>query len=177
MSELLDTKTTSFSEIFERFYRLIEKDDTFWELYNVSKDELMNIVRKRAKSYLIESAYVITELGDSDIDWMDYDETLECFNFELNNVEKQLLASFMFERHMERDIARLRVFEVNATPDDLQIFSPSTARTSFMNMYNSVKNENRLLLAAYSSKDRRNKRKTINYSAYNTTTHKTGGEY
>ena len=157
---------TNFSDIYEIFFAKIEKDENFWSLYNVSEAELINIAYKRSKNYLIESCYIITEYCDSKIDWFDYDEEIEAFNFELTPVEKYLLASIMMERHLERDISKLKVFELNFTPSDLQIFSPSNSRKTFMNMYESVKKENRLLLDSYASKDRNNKRIGIDYSQY-----------
>lgn len=160
----MNTEITRFDEIYPLFFYRIEKDDGFWEMYNVSESEVTKIALDRAKNYLLESLYIITEYSDSDLNWFDYEEQLDCFNFQLTNVEKNLLASIMFERHLEREISKLKTFEVNFTPTDLQVFSPSNSRKTFMEMFNYVKEENRTLLSLYSSKDRNNKRKMIDYA-------------
>lgn len=158
---------TKFSTIYDMFFYRIEKDDSFWSLYNVDDESIMNIAKKRAKNYLLEAVYVIIENSETDTNWSNLDEELETFNFDLTYVEKHLLSSIMYERHIERDISMLRAFEVNFTPSDLNVFSPSASRKTFMQMYESVKNENRLLLASYSSRDGiTNKRKVIDHSMY-----------
>ena len=85
----------------------------------------------------------------------------------MTRTEIDMLASLMFEMYLEKDIAKLRVLDVNYTPNDLQVFSPSQSRKTFMEMYENVRAENRRLLDGYKSRDRlTGELLTIDYAAF-----------
>ena len=47
--------TTSFDEFYSRFYDKVENDPDFFDYYNHTSDESMEIAQERAKSYLNEA--------------------------------------------------------------------------------------------------------------------------
>ena len=42
------TNTTKFESIFERFFRRVEKDEDFFQYYNVDLYEAVNLAQKQA---------------------------------------------------------------------------------------------------------------------------------
>ena len=80
-----------------------------------------------------------------------------------------LLANLMYEGYLKRDVSKLRAFQHQYTPSDLQVFSPANDRKTFMSMYNTVVEENKVKLDRYMRKDRRTgQQKTIDYTSYET---------
>ena len=65
-----------------------------------------------------------------------------------------MLANLMFEMLLNKDKAKLMVAICRVTPKDLNSFSPSAERNSFLNMCETIKNENMDIIDRYSSKDR-----------------------
>ena len=83
--------------------------------------------------------------------------------------EIDLLANLMYEGYLKRDVSKLRAFQHQYTPSDLQVFSPANDRKTFMAMYNTVVEENKVKLDRYMRKDRRTgQQKTIDYTSYET---------
>ncbi len=112
---------------------------------------------------------------DTDIDFTDtYTEgegrkEKEYFTADLNPAEIDLLANLMYEGYLKRDVSKLRAFQHQYTPSDLQVFSPANDRKTFMTMYNTVVEENKVKLDRYMRKDRRTgQQKTIDYTSYET---------
>ena len=50
---------TAFSEIYDKFYELVETDSNFFQYFDLNENEVRNLVHDRAKSYLMESLSVI----------------------------------------------------------------------------------------------------------------------
>jgi hypothetical protein len=159
--------STPFAKIYPKFFDKVEKDTEFFNYYNLTEAESMAIAIERSKSYLLESVNDLVLKCTPDIDFTDYDETLEEFNSDLTKVEIGILASLMFEKYVSRDIAKLKTFDVNFTPSDLKVFDPSNSRKSFMEMYLQLQSENEKAIDNYISKDRlTGKKRGIKYSSY-----------
>ena len=160
-------QTTSFDKVISRLLRKIEKDKDFFSYYNLSIEEIEEIVKDQATGYLCDAIDLLVSKCEPDVDFYDYDESLEIFNFKLTTREIGLLASLMYEVYFERDEALLKAFKIRMTPSDLNQFSPASERSSFENMLARIKNENLNDISKYASTDRlTGKRKTINYSPY-----------
>lgn len=145
---------TPFSDIYDEFYGLIERDESFFNYFNLSNKEVSKIIDSRCLQYLKAATSRIMYTLDGGTDFFDYDEDEEQFNFDLNPIEVQLIANLMFESYLKQDIAKLKAFEVNFTPTDLQVFSPSNSRKTFMEMYRTVREENITMLDNYAAHDR-----------------------
>lgn len=159
--------STSFDTIFTVFFDKIEKDSEFFNYYNLTNQQALDLAVERAESYLKESIVKLTLKCTPDIDFKDYNITTKLINVDLTTTEIDLLANLMFEMYMAKDIAKLKSRETNFTPKDLQVFSASQSRKSFMDMYNDVKKDNLILIADYASVDRlTGKKKTIAYEEY-----------
>ena len=161
---------TPWQDITDKFFDMIEEDAGFFNYYNLSDGESMALALQRAQSMLKEAVTRISLECDSDIDFTDYHENEYgelYFTADLTQNEEQLLASLTYEAFLRRDIAKLRAFSHKYTPADLQVFSPANDRKTFMQMYDQLCQENRLLLDRYNSKDRlTGAMKQIDYASY-----------
>lgn len=159
--------STSFEKIIAKFFRKIEKDRDFFAYYNVDFSEAMALAREQANGYLLEAVEKLTDECVPDVDFFDYDEELQEFNFVLTNKEIGLLTDLMREVYFERDFVTLKAFKIAMTPSDLNQFSPAYERKTFTDMVNGIKSENIGKISQYSSVDRKTgKKKLINYSQY-----------
>lgn len=162
------TQTTDFDDILNRFYNRIEKDEDFFNYYNIDISEATNIAVQRATNYLIESLDDLSMVSNLQVDFSDYDEEIGEINFKLLPKEKNLLAEMMFLKYMKRDETILHAMEINFTPSDLSVFSPANERTSYRNFINDLTNKVELKIDDYKNRDRMTNalKQTINYSDY-----------
>lgn len=160
--------STSFEKVINKFFRKIEKDREFFSYYNVSLEDAMQLAKEQANGYLLEAVEKLTDECVPDIDFFDYDEELQVFNFKLTDKEIGLLTDLMREVYFERDFVTLKAFKIAMTPSDLNQFSPASERKTFTDMVNGIKSENVGKISQYASVDRvTGKKKLINYSQYN----------
>lgn len=158
---------TSFELPIERFFYRIEEDRDFFQYLNLDETHAMQLAHCRASHYLTNAVDRLMMDGMPDIDLTDCDLVLAEFNADLTSKEVFLLASLMYEYYLEKDIAKLKTYTVNYTHVDLKVFDPSNARSSFMEMYNSVKAQNEKLLDTYRNTDRLTGAfKAIDFSSY-----------
>lgn len=159
--------STSFEKIINKFFRKIEKDREFFSYYNVTLEDAMQLAKEQANGYLLEAVEKLTDECVPDVDFFDYDEELQVFNFKLTDKEIGLLTDLMREVYFERDFVTLKAFKIAMTPSDLNQFSPASERKTFTDMVNGIKSENVGKISQYASVDRvTGKKKLINYSQY-----------
>lgn len=158
---------TEYLKIFNVFYDKIEMDDRFFNYFHLTPEESMELANTRALSYLKES--VVRFSLECNLDFLiTFDDVLNQISVDLTNAEIQILGALMFEAYLGRNVAKLKVFSVSFTPQDLKVFSPAEERRTFMDMYQSVKQENEALLSNYKSRNRLTyERKGIDYDSYN----------
>lgn len=144
---------TTYSQVFELFFKRIEKDEDFFKYYELTVEEALALAQERAAAYLEEAVGILELKCLPQIDFNN--RTADGFAFEFNAAEKLLIPSLMYEMYLDRDVAYLKLYEVNFTASELKVFSPSDARNSFMNMYNSVKAYNEQLIDDYKNSDRK----------------------
>lgn len=160
---------TAFSEIYDKFYELVETDSNFFQYFDLSENEVRDLVHDRAKSNLMESLSVITRNiePEEDFSFDDYDSELEEFNSDLTFDEIDMLAHLMLEQHFKREFGKLKAFSAQDLPTSLQVFSPANERTSIRALVKDIHEENMTMLDNYMAKDRSTrKRKTIDYDTY-----------
>lgn len=160
--------TTSFDSIFSRFYDRLEKDQDFFDYYNIEMSEAIQIAHTRAKKYLIEALDRLCSVGSLQVDFSDYDDEIEEINFKVTSNEKRLIAEIMFEEYMKRDIPLLHAFKLSFSPSDLNVFSPANERKSYMSMIQYLETSVDEMIDEYKSRDRitGKLKKTIDYSKY-----------
>lgn len=155
---------TPIETVLCAFYRKLEQDEGFFQYFNLTDEEAAELAKERAEGYMAEACARIALFCKPDISFSHH---ADAFEADLTRTEIDMLASLMFEMYLEKDIAKLRVLDVNYTPNDLQVFSPSQSRKTFMEMYENVRAENRRLLDGYKSRDRlTGDLLTIDYAAF-----------
>ena len=160
---------TAFQEVYDKFYELVETDSNFFQYFDLTENEVQDLVHDRAKSYLMESLSVITRNiePEEDFSFDDYDSELEEFNSDLTFDEIDMLAHLMLEQHFKREFGKLKAFSAQDLPTSLQVFSPANERTSIRALVKDIHEENMTMLDNYMAKDRSTrKRKTIDYDTY-----------
>lgn len=162
------SETTDFSTILNRFYNRIEKDEKFFNYYNIDVNEAIQIATQRATNYLIESLDDLSMVGNLQVDFSDYDEEIQEINFKLLPKEINLIIEMMFLKYMKRDEALLHAMEINFTPSDLSVFSPANERTSYRNFIRELTDAIEIKIDDYKNRDRFTNalKQTINYSEY-----------
>lgn len=160
--------TTNFETVLNRFYSRIEKDESFFNYYNVDISEAKSIATHRATNYLIESLDELSAISDLQVDFSDYDEEIRTINFKLVPKEISLIAEIMFLKYMKRDETLLHAMEINFTPSDLSVFSPANERTSYRNFIQTLSEKVDIKIDDYKNRDRITNalKQPINYSAY-----------
>lgn len=161
--------TTPFEKICKRFYNRIEKDEKFFNYYNVSVSEAISIAEQRAKNYLVESLDELSSIGDLDVDFSNYDDDIgEIVNFKMYPKEITLVAEMMFLTYMKRDETLLHAMEINFSPSDLTVFSPANERTSYRNFIADLTKSVNDKIDEYKNRDRKTGKlkQTIDYSQY-----------
>lgn len=159
---------TKFERVLKRFYNRIEKDEKFFNYYNVSKDEAISIAKQRASNYLVESLDELSSIGNLEVDFSNYDEELENIYIKLYTREIKLIVEMMFLTYMKRDETLLHAMEINFSPSDLTVFSPGNERTSYRNFIKDLSDKVDVDIDNYKNRDRRTGKlkQTIDYSMY-----------
>lgn len=145
---------TNFSVPIEYFFRRVEEDRKFFNYFQLTDEEAMEIATNRATHYLYESVTRIVFECPDKAQFFDYNADEAEFNGDLTQREILLLSSLMYEMYLNRDIAKLKCWNVNFTPTDLRVFDPSNARKTFLSMYNTVVSENDHIMDVYRNSDR-----------------------
>ena len=161
-------ENTSFEYLFERFYRRIEKDEEFFNYYNVDISDALQLAHDRAKGCLIDALDRLSSTSNLQVDFSEYNDEIEMLGFRTTNKENKLIVDLMFQVYMERDLPLLHAFKINFTPSDLNVFSPANERNSYESFIARLDKNNEIALDDYKSRDRKTGKlkKTINYSAY-----------
>lgn len=160
--------STKFEIILNKFYDRIEKDETFFDYYNVDLSQAVEIATNRAMNYLCEALDELSFVSNIDVDFSDYDRDLQQINFKLYPKEIKLIVELMFLLYMKRDETLLHAMEINFTPSDLSVFSPANERTSYRNFIAQLEHNIEIRLDDYKNRDRVTNalKHTINYGAY-----------
>lgn len=145
---------TPFSVPIDAFLKRVEKDRDFFSYFGVSEEAAMALAEQRANNYLHEAVGRLYLECSPAVDFSDIDEDAKTFNFDWTLGEVLLISSLMYEYYLDRDIAYLKLQNVNYTATDLRVLDPSNARKTFMEMYNAVCAANEKRLDDYRSRDR-----------------------
>lgn len=147
--------TGSWDSILDAFHFQMQEDYEYFSYYNLDEDQTKAVIHERSIGFLKEAITRLLFSCTPDVDFNDYNEAEEKFNFELTNEEINLLSSLMFERYLAKGMARLRIAKNALTSQDIKYaFSPYRERNSFVSMYKDICAENDKLIDRYISKDR-----------------------
>lgn len=148
---------TMYEEIYELFFDRVINDKKFF-VPDIPQEEFEQMAMKRAKSLLMEAIAILLNDGKLDIteiNFMDRDDLMEMFNFELTLIEKQLLADIMLECYIGKDLVTLTDLKtMYFTDKDLKMYSPSEAKKVLISSYNELRLTNRQRIDNYKNRTR-----------------------
>lgn len=158
---------TPFQKPVDIFLGRIEKDIDFFRYIGLSDSEAAELAARRSKDILLQTNAMMSLRCKSDIDFTDVDTEKEEYSADLTPSEIYLIGSMMYELYLQKDVAKIKLDNVNYTASELKVFDPSNARSTFMSIYDNVVNENKLLLSEYRDTDRKTgKYLGIDYASY-----------
>jgi hypothetical protein len=160
--------STPFENVYNAFLLKLEQDSSFFDYFDSDPDANMQMAYQRAHGYLIEAAARMKRSTNAQIDFSSYDDMAAEFDADLTDEEIDILSNLMLEAYIAKDIPRLRAFQATFVPKDLQVFSPANERKTFLNMYNTIREQNKEMLEEYKSRDRLTGafRQLIDYTEY-----------
>lgn len=160
---------TSFDDIYDVFFSKMEEDDTFFDYFDLSKEQSMSLAKERALSYLKESIAIILRrcgaaAGEA---FMSVDYDMEEFGEDLDINQIDLLANLMFEQNYKRQYSKVKAFGMQFVPTTLQAFSPANDRKTLQETMNRIHEDNLTMLDNYMSMEPGTyANKTIDYDSY-----------
>lgn len=147
--------STAYDKFYSAFFDKIQNNSEFFNYYNLTDAESLSLAKQRAKGYLKESIAKLTSKCTPDVNFRDYNDTLEIVNVDATDTEIDLIANLMFEMFLAKDIAKLTAFSPHFTASELKtVLSPANERTSFVSMYKIVQENNNNMIDDYKSRDR-----------------------
>lgn len=155
---------TIFEEIYEIFFDKILRDEDFFQYFNISDEEAMEIAKRRSESLLKGALARIMNYCVPDVDFYNYDDINKQFNFKCTEIEKDLIAELMKEGLLQQDEMKLKVVHGYFNTKDIKTFSPAKERETFVKMLERIYNRNNTRIENYIAKDRETgKYKTLNF--------------
>ena len=160
---------TPYSEIYELFQNRIIRDTTFF-IQNAEPTEIQQVAETRMLQLLkqaISDLLLIPDKKNFEVNFLNRDDINSTFLFELIDIEKQLLADYMFEVYASEDyITRWQALKQRYFTDDeikIVLNSPANSLREFTNSIELLKEENRKKVKSYL----RRSRDTWRYKPYN----------
>ena len=151
---------TPYSEIYELFQNRIIRDTTFF-IQNAEPTEVQKIAENRMLQLLnqaISNILLIPDKKNFEVNFMNKDDVNSTFLFELMNIEKQLIADYMFEVYASEDyITRWQALKQRYFTDDeikIVLNSPANSLREFTNSIELLKVENRKKVKMYLRRNR-----------------------
>lgn len=145
---------TAYSDITDVFLHRVEEDRDFFNLINLLPEEVEDVIKIRTRAFLREAIAILSIRHVCPVNFSDRSDDTEKFGFDLSEVEIYLLASLMYQVYLSRYVAKIKALNVNYTATDLRVFDPSNARSTYLELYQQVCDENELLMDAYISQNR-----------------------
>jgi hypothetical protein len=146
---------TPYSNIYKRFERKIKKDISYFCYDGTTEDEQIKIINKR-NSDLLDDA--VNELQpkvsiQQKVDFINKDDTLEQFDFDLITTEEDLISDLMIIKLFEEESIKLKELQ-KYLGNDIKTFSPAEERKTFMDMLEIKQNRFEVKLGNYNSINR-----------------------
>jgi hypothetical protein len=145
---------TPYSDVYDKFKNKLLKDPNFFMYKNITEAEAEDLVNEKCKILLGEAISELLLKCVPDVNFYNKDDILEIFNFDVSELEKELIASLMKQKYLEEDELMLKALGTRFTSKEIDKFSPAQERTTFMAMLKEIKEENNAKISAYSMRDR-----------------------
>lgn len=145
---------TSYTPIFEKFYKLLVNDTEFFNYKGLVEDEIKQLIEDHSIALLDKSISMIYDYGKPDINLLDKDDALKQFKEDLVIKEINLLPEIMYYKYFEEGRNKLKKLGLTFKSSELNLFSPAADRDSFMKMVNNLKIDTVNKINNYLARDR-----------------------
>lgn len=139
---------TPYSEIYELFQNRIIRDTTFF-IKNGTKEEIIEVAEYRMLQLMnqaIKEILLIKDKSNFEVNFLNKDDNSSEFLFELNEIEKNLIADFMFECYVTEDyLTRWQALKQRYfTDNEIKIVmnSPANSLKEFNSSVRELHNDN-----------------------------------
>ena len=150
---------TPYSEIYTLFQNRIVRDTTFFitgtpeEIQTIAEARMLNLLNQSISEILL-----IPDKKNFEINFNDKDDLTSTFTFDLIDVEKQMLADFMFQIYASEDyITRWQALKQKYFTDDeikIVLNSPANSLKEFTNSMELLKVKNDKKVKTYLRRNR-----------------------
>lgn len=126
---------TSYETVIERFMRKIKQDKDYFCINGVTDEEFEEILNRRSVELLDDA---VNELQpqvsvQQNVDFLNKDDLLERFNFDLTPIEVDILSDMMVCKYFDEELIKLKTMQ-KYLGDDIKVFSPANERRSYIEM-------------------------------------------
>ena len=87
------------------------------------------------------------------VNFLDKNDLMEQFNFDLTTIEEDLISDMMVVKYYDEELVKLKTMQ-KYLGDDIKVFSPANERNSFINMVTYKRNLFFNKLQNYNTKNR-----------------------
>jgi hypothetical protein len=146
---------TPYSEIYDIFLDLINKDTTFFirNSDNTINQEFTNERMKKLLNHAIINIKLINDKKDFEIDLDEKDNDNSTLLYEATKIEQYLIANYMFASYIDEEfvvrINELKRIGFSDKEIEITIFSPSQSLKEFNNSVIRLKSENESKVKMY----------------------------
>lgn len=126
---------TSYDVVIERFMRKIKQDKDYFCINGVSEEEFVELLNRRSVELLDDAANEMQPLISlrQNVNFLDKDDLLERFNFELTSIEIDMLSDMMVCKYFDEELIKLKTMQ-KYLGDDIKVFSPANERKTYLEM-------------------------------------------
>lgn len=132
---------TPYSLVCDSFLDKISSDTDFFKYDGLSAEETVEIINKRTLQLMISCLPNLQKeiLTEHEISFLNKDDDMEEFNFELNDYEINLLSEKMVYEHYNQKKLKLSVFNKYIGSGTMKVFSPAEERRSYLEFIENIK--------------------------------------
>jgi hypothetical protein len=146
---------TPYSDVTSRFERKIKEYKEFFCYDTTTEDEFLEIINRRELDLLDDSVNELQGMISiaQNVDFLDKDDTLQEFNFDLISTEKDLISDYMIVKMFDEGIVRLKQYQ-KYFGDDIKMPNSNTERTTYLSVARYQREQVVKKVTRYNSRDR-----------------------
>lgn len=126
---------TPYENVTDKFIRKIKQDKEYFCVNGVTEEQLLEIINRRSVELLDDSVNELQPMISiaQDVDFLDKDDDMEEFNFNLTRIEEDLISDMMVVKYFDEALVKLKAMQ-KYIGDDIKVFSPANERKTFKEM-------------------------------------------
>lgn len=139
---------TPYEIVYESFLDKVKEDVEFFEYKGTTMLDSQELILKQCHKYMREAIVRISHsLVEYDRNILSRDEESKAFSIELNDMEIDLIASVMYEKHAEKGLAEFKAINTFLFDSDVSMLNPTSERNSYTKFVNGIIDKNSATIA------------------------------